>query len=1270
MKIRKVGLFILLCLLFSTAIIYRSDKVVESAEVPLPSAYSFLINGQPRQRDQEYELKNKEVLINVTAGNAWEPNTEVQWISSEPGVVDIDKTFDNTLYGKNFARLVRNGPGYAQITAIIKYKDGTTEYTNSISCSIKVDLAIDYQQTGTITATTTNQRILVLNKGAAPKKIYLKYVNYTTDDEIPETVTGGAISAEKVLWESDNEGVATVNEKGEVTAVGAGSANIKITTNTMSNLDKALSVSLKVVVTPTFSLTYEVNGVKKVANSENSDLTSSIAKDVPSDFVIESNASLAQNLKWEVYDFSTGKLIPPTGSSKLTYSKSTLSGNLSFSNVKAGTYEIYAFADQAFTTGTNAPYAYMKIEVPVRILDTNIVMNIKDTYDILDNTNIPFLDVFKYTVVGNQSVIRLEEGIITARSEGTVKVVMEYEPSTKIFDQDIGKIELNITVIDGISLSHSSAILYTSSSLQLQAIITDYTVPIEWSSSNTKAATVDKYGMVKAVGVGTTTITAKQKIKGVTKYATCQIIVQQSVSSITIDPAKVTLKKGEKKTLHAVVTPANLSGVNLTWTTSNDKVVKIIEVSGRTVTIEAVNGGNAVISAINQDNVVVGYSHITVHQPVGGITLNETNVSLNLSMKQFQLRAIVSPGDATIKDVKWTSSDTSKARVNENGTVTLLKPGTVTVIATSVDNPDITAMCNINILIPVTSVGLDDKEKIMYVGQTDRLSYVVLPINASNNSVTWTSSNTSVVAVDNSGKVTAKSVGTAVIILKTVEGGYSTFCTITVKQIATGIKLDKTELKLKTGEYYFLKTELSPSGSTETELAWESSDTKVATVDDEGKVTAKGSGVAIIMVRTEAGGIAYCKVTVTQAVEGLLLNYSEKTVFLGTEFKLKVSISPSNASDKSVTWTSSDPTVASVSDEGIITGLKGGMAVITCTTVDGGYSAVCVITVREEIVKINLNYNEYYLGVGKSVNLVANVISESATNKNVTWVSSNEDVAYVNKNGKVTGVKLGYATITAIAQDGSEVEASCEIRVVNPVSKLTLNKSYLSLLVGESHSLKATIEPKNATFKTTRWTSSDESVASVDEDGVVTAFKAGNAIITAQALDSSGKNAICYVSVRDHVPATGITISDRSITMVVGEEKTVQIAVTPSNSTDKMSWSTDNAAVATVDKNTGKIKAKATGTANITVMSASGKTALIQVTVVGLNVTDLTLEQYTRYTLVVDGAPSNVTWNIDNPKIATVTGGRIITQAVGTATITAKVNGAVLKCKLKVTKIK
>jgi uncharacterized protein YjdB len=739
------------------------------------------------------------------------------------------------------------------------------------------------------------------------------------------------------------------------------------------------------------------------------------------------------------------------------------------------------------------------------------------------------------------------------------------------------------------------------------------------------------------------------------------------VTSITVEPSSTSLAIKEYVTLHATVSPKDLKSVTLQWRSSNDKIVKITETGDLIVTVQGIAGGQAVISAINQDNVVVGYCAITVRQPVKSIVLSESSVTVSLAQKQLQLRATVYPENADNKEIIWSSTDTSKAAVNQNGLVTLSKPGTVTIVATSVDNPAAVAYCNINIQIPVVSVALDETTKTMYVGQTARLSYVVLPTTASTNTVSWTSSNTAVATVDATGMVTAKGTGSTVIILKTLDGGYSVFCTITVKQAATAVKLDVSQLNLKTGEYYLLKTTLTPAGSTENGLVWESSDTKIATVDANGKVIAKSAGTAVIMVRTEAGGVSYCKVTITQAVKGLILNFSEKTIYKGEKFDLTVSVSPSTATSLEVTWKSSNTKIATITNKGEVAGLVGGVAIMTCTTVDGGYSATCVVTVKEPVTTIKLNYESYNLSIKTSVKLTATASTETATNQKVTWTSSNTKVATVNRNGKVTGIKVGYATITATAQDGSDVDASCVVRVVTPVSSLTINRSTLLMFVGASKKITATIKPSNSTYKKAKWTSSDESIAVVDEDGTVIAIKAGNAMITAQAKDSSGKKAICYVTVRDRVASTGVTMQDKSITMVPGEAKIVNVVLTPAETTDTMTWSTDNTAVATVNKTSGKITAKSTGTAYITVMTSSGKTATVEVTVIGLNITKLVTEEYTTYSqaLSVEGATTTVSWRIDNPLIAVIySDGTVSTRAVGTATITATVNGRKLYCKL------
>lgn len=1259
--IRKSIISIVCSLLFLVLITAVCQEQAYASGVTLPE-FHFEIGGKNYSHLSTIELKNDTDYINIAA-DGWTTPVSVEWVSTSPGVVDLGPGAAATS-----KQMIRRGPGYTTVTAYIT----SGGYQKTLSCVIWVDLQIDKSQTPVRQIMTDGTEALELKNVGDKKTIKLKYVDYQTGTG---TVSGGAISA-GIMFSSSNNSIVSVDEvNGEVTAVGSGTAVITMKSTTMSGRDKPLSKTLTVVVSPKFTINF--NSVSGGAISYPSAISPgsvdpiNIIEEVPSRFTIKSEAKLAEYLKWEVYDCSKkprAKL--KADSAKLKYTISDLSGNVEFESVKAGTYEIYAIAHEDFKLNTAVDKAYMKIVVPIRIKDFNITMQVKDTYDIFANSNIPTTDSFQYKSSDPNIVSVDPKGKLIAGKRGIATVTCTYNKSMDLFTFPIPDFEITVRVIDGISLSMTNAIINTKGTLQLIAEVTDSTVPIVWSSSDTSYATVTD-GLVTGVKKGKARITARQTIDGIVKEAYCDITVQQSVDTITIDPLKKTLAIGDFTTLHAEIKPNDLASIKLQWKSSDSKVVEVVEASALTATIKGISGGNAVISAINQDNVVVGYCHVSVQQPVTGITLSETNIAIDLKTSRLQLRATVTPDNAMNKTVIWSSADTSVATVDQNGLVSIKKAGKVSIIATSQDSPAITAICNIMVNIPVSTVALDESSKTMYVGQSQRLSYVILPTNASNNSVTWISTNPSVATVDKTGLVVAKSVGTTAIILKTLESGQSVYCNITVKQVATGIKLDASTLNLKAGESYIFKPTLTPKNSTEAAIVWESTDTKVATVDDEGKVIAKTTGTAIIMARLGSGAVAYCKVNVTLPVKGLILNFSDKTIYIGEKFKLKVSVNPSAATDLGVTWKTSNTAIATVNEDGEVTGVSGGTAIITCTTKDGGYSATCVLNVVESVSTIALNYQTYYLGVDKTVMLIATVSSPNASNKDVYWSTSNSDIATVNQKGKVTGRKKGNVTITATALDGTEVEASCEIQVVTPVDSVSLNKTSISLLVGQTRKLKATVEPRNATIKAPKWTSSDPGVAIVDEDGEVIAIKAGSTTITAEAGDNSGKKALCYVSVYDRVASTGITLQDKSIVMLPGEEKIVQMVLIPSASTDSATWSTDNNAIAKVDKKTGKITARSTGVAYITVMTDSGKTAQVEVIVIGLNITEITIQEYTRFDtpLQVEGAAAKVNWSSSNQLVAEVKNGNVIAKGKGEATITAYVNGRKLTCKIKVVKI-
>lgn len=152
--------------------------------------------------------------------------------------------------------------------------------------------------------------------------------------------------------------------------------------------------------------------------------------------------------------------------------------------------------------------------------------------------------------------------------------------------------------------------------------------------------------------------------------------------------------------------------------------------------------------------------------------------------------------------------------------------------------------------------------------------------------------------------------------------------------------------------------------------------------------------------------------------------------------------------------------------------------------------------------------------------------------------------------------------------------------------------------------------------------------------------------------------------------ANSVTIINQNLTMVVGESTTIQKAINPTTSTDRFTWESDNKTVASVNSSTGTVTAHTPGIANVTVMTESGKTATTKITVVGLNTSNLVLEQYTTYQLTVIGIPGGVTWDVDDNDIAVVSNGLVSSRRTGTTNITATVNGRRLTCRLQVVKIK
>ncbi|MBQ4026277.1 MAG: Ig-like domain-containing protein, partial [Bacteroidales bacterium] len=510
----------------------------------------------------------------------------------------------------------------------------------------------------------------------------------------------------------------------------------------------------------------------------------------------------------------------------------------------------------------------------------------------------------------------------------------------------------------------------------------------------------------------------------------------------------------------------------------------------------------------------------------------------------------------------------------------------IAVVALGVTALSVNSCKNKETEILVTGVKVSTPTLTINEGETATISFTVEPSNASNKGVSFTSSDTSVVTVDENGVVTAVGPGTATITITTKDGSYTATVTVTVKGksvAVSGVSLDIVEVTIKEGDSVTLTATVKPDDAADKSVSWSSSDDAVASVAD-GVVTGVKAGSATITVKTNDGGkTATCAVTVEAkpvAVESVSLDKSELTLEVGDEATLTATVSPADATDKEVSWSSSDPSVATVDEGGKVVAKAPGTTAVTVTTKDGGKSASCAVTVKAKgvaVESVSLDKSELTLVVGEDATLTATVKPDGATDKSVSWASDKEAVATVDESGKVSAKAEGEATITVTTKDGGKT-ATCKVTVKAAEVKVTgikLDKSSITIGVGEEITLTPTIEPDDATDKTVTWQSNDASVAAVDETGKVTGKAAGSATIIATTKDG-GFKATCSVKVTDAgVSVTGVSLNESEIVMEVGDGAKLWETVTPSTAANKkVTWSSDKPEVADVDDN-GNVEAKA-----------------------------------------------------------------------------------------------
>ena len=641
--------------------------------------------------------------------------------------------------------------------------------------------------------------------------------------------------------------------------------------------------------------------------------------------------------------------------------------------------------------------------------------------------------------------------------------------------------------------------------------------------------------------------------------------------------------------------------------------------------------------------------------------------------------------------VFWSSSDTTIVTVTTSGVVTGKATGTARVAASSGGQ---SAQVVVTVSpVPVSSVAVLPSSATLVIGGS--VTLVAVAYDANGNAltgrvVTWATSAPSVATVDGSGKVTAVTAGSATI-SGTSEGKTATSAiTVTVIPVAA-VSVNPSSAALNVGQSVSLAAIATDSHSNTLSgrpVTWSTANAAVATVSTAGLVSAIGAGTTTISATIE-GQVGTAQVVVTSVappppvpVASVAVTPGTASLNIGGTVTLSANVRDSNGSTLSgrvVTWSTSAPSIAAVSNTGVVTAVAPGSAAITATSeTKSGSATITVLPVAPPTVASITVLPSTATLVQDSLTTIVATARDSAgnalTGRTITWVSSIPTVASVSTSGLVTALAPGNTGITATS--GSANATAVVTVIQKPVATVTVSPATVSVIVGNPTTLVDTTYDGHGGVLTGRavtWASSAPAVASVSQSGVVTTLTTGTTTISATSEGKVGTSTVTVVP----VPVNTVTVSPSAASIAVGDSTTFVATLKDAGGNTltgrTITWSSGTPANASVNAATGLVKGVAVGTSVITATS-EGMTGTATVTVTVVPVASVTVSAgsssiivgaTTQMTFVAKDASNNVltgrtaTWSSDTPGAATVnaTTGLVTGVSAGTATITATVEG-------------
>lgn len=680
-----------------------------------------------------------------------------------------------------------------------------------------------------------------------------------------------------------------------------------------------------------------------------------------------------------------------------------------------------------------------------------------------------------------------------------------------------------------IEIESSNISLVKDSIYSYRARCTTENCSLTYKSTNEEIITVNEEGDItaKAEGEALLIIESGNIKKEVTVYVTNEEVM---TTGIQIKEETKKMNKGEKTLLEVDIFPSRATRANIIWTSSD---LDVVTINGGY--IEAKNEGIAKITVRVEDMEVEDTMVVTVGkgatQKVESIEFEQEVITMGLN-ETYQLTPIIRPINSENKQLTYIVEDSSIIEIDDSGLIRSKGKGktSVDVVATN----GVSKVIEVKVEPKDEELAINTEEVTIARGETYQLksNYV--------SGIEWYSSNNKVATVNASGVVRGISNGETTI---TVINRYGRVNTTKVVVKGSGIQvssiqLDKNEISIKPGGSYQIKSSVLPNNATNRELIWETSDSRIVQVTDSGEIMGLMTGEAIVTAYANNGKQAIVKVKVSPtaiSIDSLEINPSSITLIKGDSFQLRANIVPSNATNKTVTWESSDSSVVSVDHDGKLTANKTGYAVITARS--NGLISKATVEVKTSTIaltSLTINENDMSIKEGETARLTVSFLPSNATNKDFIWESDNSSVSVSNK-GVVTGLKEGTANITVKSVEG--IKDDIQIVVIKRknsdgsgngdgnvsentgVTEVLLNIENVNIHIGQTKQLRATVLPLNAPNNSLTWISSNEDVVSISNTGLLTGNKPGSAQVS--VITDNGKVA------RTNVTVTNPPIYDR-----------------------------------------------------------------------------------------------------------------------------------------------